>query len=186
MQKRSNKIASLVMCAMLVALYFVFSVYLSINIPNVIQISLSSLPVLLAAFLFGLPEALAVAFCGAFLEQVMFGLGPTTPIWMLPAVLQALVAGILIRLFLRRREGRSGKQKGVLVVLIILISELVLTLANTGVLYLDARIIGYPVKALYLLLPTRLVNGLARAALSIVVVPPVVYALSRVVRRKVR
>ena len=54
---------------------------------------------------------------------------------------------------------------------------------NTGALYLDGAIMGYPVKALWVLLPTRLINGSVRALLSAVLICDLLPALRRVTKK---
>ena len=49
--------------AVLIAVYVALASFVSINLGNVI-ISLSSLPILLCVFVFGVPDAVAVALCG--------------------------------------------------------------------------------------------------------------------------
>ena len=157
--------------AMLAAVYIVLASFLSLNLPFT-QISLSSFPILLCAFLFGTGDAVAVALCGSFVEQVLYGLSPTAPLWMLPPILMALAAGLPAWLF-RRLSGREMKLWQVITVAVV--GEVFLTVANTAVLYLDARIVGYPVKALAVLLPTRLLNCGLRAvcttALTVLLLP---------------
>lgn len=168
--------------AMLAAIYVLLAVYLCVN-GKLLQVSLSSLPILLGAFLFGLPDALAVALCGAFLEQLLspYGLSATTGIWILPVLLLALVAGLLFRLLRRVMETWQ-----VAMALTVLTAELVFTVANTAALYLDGYIMRYSVAALTALLPTRILNACTRTActmlLTIALVPP----LRRVLGQKGR
>lgn len=166
--------------AMMVAIYVLLAVYLCVN-GKLLQVSLSSLPILLTAFLFGTPDALIVALCGSFLEQVLspYGLSATTILWMLPVLLLALVAGLLFRLLRRVMDTWQ-----VAMALVVLTAELAFTAANTAALYLDGYIMQYSVTALTVLLPTRILNACARTActmlLSIALVPP----LRRVLGRK--
>jgi hypothetical protein len=53
----------------------------------------------------------------------------------------------------------------------IVVSELLLTALNTAALYIDGAILGYAVKALHLLMPMRVINGLVRAVISCVLIP---------------
>lgn len=86
----------LVTDALFAALYVVLAAYLTVKLP-VMEISLSTLPLLLAGFLFGPIDAVTVALIGSFLEQALsqYGLTPSAPLWMLPPILLALVAGLL-------------------------------------------------------------------------------------------
>lgn len=160
-----NLALRLTLDAVFVALYFVFGSFLTVKLPFA-EFSLASLPVLLCGFAFGPIDALAVSVCGAFAEQLLYGLSPTAPIWMLPAVLQGVYAGLV--LYAMRKNPKPLR-----IAVAVVIGELILTAANTTALYLDARIYGYSVKALYLLLPTRL----ASAGIRMVFTVPLVVTL---------
>ncbi len=175
-----SRIYRLVLDALFIALYVVLSVYLVIKTP-IVEISWATLPVLLCAFLYGVGDALAVALLGSFLEQMLtFGLTATTPIWMLPVILQALLVALLAKLIYK---ATTGKTTIVLSVLLIIASEFFLTALNTGALYLDGYIVGYPVKALVVLLPTRLLNGCVRALLSALLVTALLPPLRKVLAK---
>ena len=170
--------------ALFVALYVVLSTYLSFKIPGMIQISISTLPILLCAFLFGPADAVSVALLGTFLEQVIdpspYGFA-TLPLWLIPGAIQALIAGLGAR-----RVGSISSKKYALTatVLVIVIAELTLTMLNIGATYLDGYLLHYPVKAIQLLMPARLTNGSARCVLSAVLVPLLLSPLKRVLARQ--
>ena len=178
------RIRRIALDAVLVALFVLFSAVLTFKTP-LFEVSWASLPILVAAFLFGLPDAVAVAVLGSFLEQALssYGLGVTTPLWMAPVILQALVAGVLA--YLVRRSGNRFSLLFPVVVLevTIVVSELVLTAANIAALYLDGMIWEYALPALHLMLPGRLVNALVRMLLSCILLPPLVIALRRILRQ---
>lgn len=163
----------LVLDALFAALYVIFAVYLTVKTP-VTELSLSTLPLLLAGFLFGPGDAVLIALVGSFIEQLGFGLSPTAPIWMLPPILVALAAGLLgrpIRAVAARRLDRSRRTRAVLTIASTLLIELLCTAANTAALYLDGFICGYSVSALSILLLPRLVNLGLRAAVTCIIVP---------------
>ncbi len=172
-QPTHEKLHRMVTDAMCVALFVLFAVVLTVKTP-LFEISLASLPVLLAARLFRGRDALVVAFLGSFTEQLLspYGLSLTTPLWMAPPVLQAATAALGFFL-----AGRAKKPW--LVFLVILAAEVVLTAANTAALYADGAIMGYPVKALHLLLPTRLANGGVRTVISCLLIPPLAHILEK-------
>ena len=174
----SLKIRRLALDAVLIALFVVFSVFLAFKTPW-FEVSLAGLPILLCAYFYGAADALIVATIGSFIEQLLspYGLSVTTPIWMAPVILQAAVAAL--GFFAVRRSGRPW-----LIFAVILVAELVLTFANTAALYLDGYIVGYAVKALHLLLPTRLINGGARMVLSCILIPLLLRPLRAVVGKK--
>ncbi len=172
------KIRRLVLDAVFIALFVVFSVFLAFKTPW-FEVSLASLPILLCAYFYGPVDALIVATIGSFIEQLLsaYGLSITTPLWMAPVILQAAVAAL--GFFLVRRSGKPW-----LIFAVILVSELVLTFANTAALYLDGYVWQYAVAALHLLLPTRLLNGGVRMALSCILIPLLLRPLRTVVGKK--
>lgn len=173
--KRFLHIRRLTTDAILVALFVVFSTLLSFKTPF-FEVSLVSLPILLCAFYCGPLDAIIVATLGTFLEQALssYGLSVTTPIWMAPAIFQALVAALSFHFLYRGKSKRAW-----VLIAIIITAELVLTLANTAALYLDGAIWSYSPGALHLLLPGRLLNGAVRCVLSCVLLPLVLPILSR-------
>lgn len=160
-----QKIRRLVLDAMLVALYVVFSTVLAFKTPW-FEVSLVGLPILLAARLFGMQDALVIAALGSFLEQLMspYGLSVTTPLWMAPVVLMAAFAAL--GFFLIGRRDSLPLMLGV-----IILSELLLTALNTAALYVDGYIMQYAVKALHLIALPRIINSGVRMAISCVLVP---------------
>ena len=176
-QNRAH-VRRLVFDAMLVALFVVFSTVLSFKTPW-FEVSLVSLPILLCAYFYGWVDAVAVAALGSFIEQLVspFGLSVTTVIWMAPVMLLAAVSSL--GFFLAKKA-----KNPVWIVLVIVVAELVLTFANTAALYLDGYIWQYSVKALHLLLPTRLINGGVRTVISCILLPLLLRSLSRVLARR--
>ncbi|MCQ2385943.1 MAG: ECF transporter S component, partial [Clostridia bacterium] len=132
-----NKILRLCTDAVLAALFFALSLF-SIKVGDVFKFTLSSFPILLAGLLFGLPDACAVAVIGAFLEQALssYGLPPTTPLWLLPAIVRALTIGIYAAACRKTYRYYS-------VILVCVLSSFLVTVTNTAVMYLDSVILGY-------------------------------------------
>ena len=170
--------------ALFVALYVILSTYLSFKIPGTVQISISTLPILLCAFLFGPADAVTVALLGPFLEQVIdpspYGFA-TLPLWLIPPAVQALIAG-----FGARGIGKLTSKKTALIatVAVIVTAELTLTMLNLGTQYIDGYLMQYPVKAIQLLLPARLLNSSVRCVLSSILVPLLLPPLKRVLARQ--
>ena len=169
--------------AMFVALYVILGTFLSFKIPGAIQISFSTLPILLCAFLCKPTDAVAVALIGTFLEQVIdpspYGFA-TLPLWLIPNAVLALIAAAGAWRITRLENRRLAV---VLTCITIVIAELILTACNTGMLYLDGYLLQYPVKALHLLLPTRIVNGLVRSAISACMVSLLAPPLRRILAK---
>ena len=97
--RRGISTRRLTMNAVFIALHVVLD-FASIYIGNEIKLSFASFPLLCAAMLFGTVDGIYVAGIGEFIYQLlMYGLGPTTLLWMLPPMLHALIAGLLARRF---------------------------------------------------------------------------------------
>ena len=134
------------------------------------------IPLLLCAFLFTPVDAVTVAVLGTLLEQILdpspYGF-MTLPMWLVPNAVLALVVALGA---IRIRKMESRKTALVCTAVLIVCAEVLLTALNTAALYVDGYILGYSVKALHLLLPTRVANCFVRAAISCVVclalIPP--------------
>ena len=110
--------------------------YLALDMGSM-KVTLEALPILLGALLFGPVDGVLIAFVGTAISQLLYyGISVTTLLWMLPYVLCGLFAGLYAK---RRGFSLGGKQT----VLIIVLCEILISLLNTGVLYLDSRIYAY-------------------------------------------
>ena len=178
-----TKIYRLAMNALFVALYFILGTYLSFKIPGAVQISFSTVPLLLCAFLFTPVDAVTVAVLGPLLEQILdpspYGF-MTLPMWLVPNAVLALVVALGA---IRIRKTESRKIALACTVVLIVCAEILLTALNTAALYVDGYLLDYSVKALHLLLPTRVANCFVRAAISCVVclalIPPLRHQLKK-------
>lgn len=110
--------------------------YLAFDFLNV-KISFESVPVLIAALLFGPLDGAAVGLVGTLCYQLLrYGVSATTALWILPYVLCGLVVG-----WYAKRRGFELTQAQTLA--IVICAEYMVTLLNTPVIYLDSRIYGY-------------------------------------------
>ncbi len=130
------------------------------------EISWQSLPVLVCAFLMRPGNAIVVSLLGSFVEQLRWGLGFATVLYMLPWLLFGILCGFGAMWW--RRDPKIWKST-----LVIVVAELVLNLSNTAVLlYLGYAVIDLSSPWLtfwgFLL---RTPQALVRAVLSSVTVP---------------
>jgi uncharacterized membrane protein len=153
--------------AMLAAVYVLLAHFFALNL-GFITLSWSTLPLFLVAFLFGTSDALCVAFVGSLVEQLLYGIDATTPIWLLIPVLFAAVAG------LGSKITRKHDSVAVLITVIV-VAEVLYTLINSaGIVLGDTVYTGSFVGALTATLakmPARLANCAARATLSAITLP---------------
>lgn len=166
----NRKTRALALDAMLAAMFVALS-FLSVNLPN-IKLSFDSLPILVGAVLFGPIDGLAIGLVGSFISQMItYGLTVTTPLWIIPAGIRGLIVGLYAR-----KHGFKMNLKQT--ELIVILSALAVTVANTLVMYLDSIIFGYYsyVYVFGAIIP-RIIAGILTAALLAAVLPTIVKAL---------
>lgn len=172
---KNCKTRRLAMDAMLVAMYVVLSM-VSIKLPNM-KITLDSLPILVAAALLGPIDGMAVGLLGSFINQMLtYGLTVTTPLWILPAG----VRGVIVGLCAKRHSFDMGVKETETVTIL---SALVVTALNTGVMYVDSVIFGYYSWAyVFGAVIPRVIAGILTAAVFAAILPTLV----RVLRERLR
>lgn len=151
--------------AMLTALYVALSLVATLNLWW-IRISVDSLPILVAAMLFGPAGGMLVGLLGSFLNQLLtYGLTATTVLWILPAAVRGLLVGVAVKY--------CKKLTALNTCLIFTGSALLTTVINTGVMYVDSIVGGYYTKE-YVFggLLTRLGSGVLIALVMSFAVPP--------------
>ena len=158
--------------AMLAALCAVLG-YLSLDFVNV-KITFESVPVLMAALLFGPVDAAAVGGVGTLIYQLLrYGVSATTPLWILPYILTGALVG-----YCAKRSGFTLSRRQML--LLIVAAELLVTLLNTGVIYLDSVIYGYYFPGIILgALALRLALCIIKAAAYAFALPPLLRPIRR-------
>ena len=166
-----NKTKRIALCAMLAAMFECLSL-LSINLGSM-KITLDFLPIIIAAMLFGPVEGAIVGLAGSFLNQLLtYGLSITTILWILPAGVRGLLVGTYVK---EHSFSLTRKQ----MIFIFILSALIVTVLNTGVMYLDRIIIGYPFAATLITVVLRIVNGILTAILFAFILPPVIQRLKK-------
>jgi len=135
METSRNYTKQLVLDAVLAALCAVLG-YISLDLGN-LKLTFESLPILLGALLFGPLDGMAIGGMGTLIYQlVRYGMDITTPMWMIPYIL----CGMLVGWYAQRHNFElSRRQTAALIVL----NELLITLLNTGVIYLHSKIFDY-------------------------------------------
>ena len=132
--KSSNTIKMICLAGVMAALYVCLDfLAVSVSAPfgNSLKISISGLPVIIVAVFCGPWWGAATGFIGAFIGQLIsYGIGPTTILWVIPAVARGILMGYLFRAF-------KKSTKPSIIAIETCISSLVVTLLNTGALLLD-------------------------------------------------
>lgn len=128
--------------ALLAAMYVPLSLYVAVQVGNV-RISFGSLPVVVAALLFGPVDAVAAAMVGEFFKQLLtYGVTYTTVLYLIPPALRGLVVG-LGALGLLSLRGRRLEERRMLCYAVCIAAAVCTTLGNTLVNWLDSVLMGY-------------------------------------------
>ena len=162
----------------LVAIYCVLSI-LTIRITPNLQITFTGLVILIACVLYGPWDAILIALIGSFISQLrsVYGLTITTPLWMIPPVLRAAAFGIAYELFFIK--GVRLEEKKVLYFILSVLAGLIVTIANTAAIFLDAMILGYPAAFAWLETLFRFLSSIGSSVACALLSLPVIYALQK-------
>ena len=161
---------------MLLAIYIVLST-LTVRITPNLQITFTGIAIIMACVLYGCPDAILVALFGSFIAQLRgpYGLSITTPLWMIPPILRAVVFGLFYHIYLKK--GILLQNKKILFFVYVAIAGLVTTIANTGAIYLDAYIFQYPVALALVESIFRFISSIASSLVIAGLSLPIIYAL---------
>lgn len=166
----------LTVIALLIAVYVVLSIVGTLNLWW-IRISVDSLPIILGALLYGPAGGLLVGLLGSFMNQLLtYGLTATTALWVIPAAVRGALIGAYAK-----KHGYALSRAQVIGVLVV--TAVIVTALNTGVMYLDSVINGYYSYA-YVFggVVIRVISGAATAVVMAFVAPPVIELLHRSLR----
>ena len=163
--------------ALLAAMYVPLSLYVAVQVGNV-RISFGSLPVVVAALLFGPVDAVAAAMVGEFFKQLLtYGVTYTTVLYLIPPALRGLVVG-LGALGLLSLRGRRLEERRMLCYAVCIAAAVCTTLGNTLVNWLDSVLMGYYFPGLILGdFVWRLIVGMINAVVMSSLAIPLVKAL---------
>ena len=158
--------------AMLAAMVAVLG-YVSLDFTS-IKITFESVPILIGSLLFGPLHGAAIGLVGTLIYQLLrYGVSATTALWILPYVLCGLLVGTYAK---AHRYTLSRAQ----VLFIVVLAELMVTLLNTGVIYVDSKLYGYYTPALITgSLALRLVICVVKALAYSFALPPLLQAVRR-------
>lgn len=179
MGKNDSIIRRMCVDGMLVGLFVVLTL-VNIKIGPMVRISFGSLPVVFASLLFGPLDGFIVACIGEFVCQVVnYGFSLTTVLWVLVPGVRALFIGFISYLF--KRKGRALEKHLVWYFATLIVASLLVTLANTGVSFLDAYLYEYPFTFVWLTNGIRALISLATAVVIGLICIPLVKAIGSLV-----
>lgn len=170
---KNNKTFKLVIDAMLAAMVAVLG-YISID-ATVFKITFESLPIFIGAFLLGPVDGMLIGGVGTLIYQLLrYGFAYTTVLWMLPYI----VAGLLCGLVAKSDKFNTSKIKFIVVTLC---AELLISVLNTGVIFLDSKINHYYYAGIILgSLALRMVVAVAKGIVFGAILPYLLSAIKKI------
>ena len=162
--KNQSIVFKMTLMGLSLALYVALS-YASINL-QFIKISMTGLPIIFIAVVYGPIEGMLVGGIGEFFCQLVsqYGLTPTTPLWVLPAVVRGLIVGLLFK-------QKDVKEHLKLWIFTVVLCCLAVTAINTFVIWLDAKLFQYPSGLTSITILLRFAGSIASAVIYALVVP---------------
>lgn len=153
------------MDAVLIAMYVVLNSF-SLRAAN-IKFTLDAFPIIVGAVMFGPLHGSLIGFLGSTVYQLFisgYGITPTTPLWIIPAVVRGLIIGLY-----SKRKGYEPEGKGL--IFITILSGLAVTSLNTVALYADSMIYNYYSYELVfgLLIPKFIISIVLAVAFALIV-----------------
>ena len=162
--KNERLVFKMALLGLCLALYFALN-FVSVDL-RFIKLSVKYLPIIFTCALFGPVEGMLVALFGEFFCQLtsQYGLGPTTPLWLIPPVLFALIVGLIFK----HKDVRTHLK---LWIFTVVLACVILTAVNTVFMLVDAKIMGYSQQFTFVMIILRFVSSILSAALYIFLVP---------------
>ena len=173
MQKNRNKIIKICLAAIFAALYMVLDM-LAISLSANIKITFGGLPILLASFLLGPVYGAAAGTVGSFISQMLkYGFSATTVLWILPAAVRGISAGLLFIAFKKRT-------KIIPLGITIITSSILVTAYNTLAIYVDS-VVNHYYSFVYVFGDTvwRVVSSLLSAIVYTAIILPLLKAIQK-------
>ncbi len=174
---RRTVVIRMAIVAVMAALYFVLA-FLKISIGN-IRITPASIAIVIIALLYSPGDAIMVAFVGEFLQQLVgpYGITPTLPLWLIPPMIRAAIISLTAYFF--RRNDQHLEDHYVIYFITVVVAAIHTTGANTGIIYLDAFLLDYPVAYVQFETLFRFISGMITAIIVGALSIPVVKALRK-------
>ena len=161
--KNQSIVFKMTLLGLSLALYIALS-FASINL-QFIKISMTGLPVIFIAVVYGPLEGALVGGIGEFIYQLSsYGLTPTTALWILPTIVRGLIVGFMFK-------QKDVKKHLKLWVFTVILCCLAVTIVNTFVIWLDAKIFEYPSQLTAITMLFRFVGSIASAVIYALIVP---------------
>lgn len=175
--RRNPIVYRLVIDSLLAAIYFLLT-YFKLNLSG-LYITFAILPVIFVSCYFGIFDSLIIVALGEFLYQAVgeYGITVTTPLWILPPLFRAATISLLSHHFEKKDDHLENHV--IIYFVSLIIGSLLTSAANTGVIYLDAYLMGYGVTYTIVTTILRFVSTMVTAIVLGAVMIPVLRTLRK-------
>ncbi len=171
-KNKQSFITNICISGMMAALYIVMEIFLKeislVLFVKSYELPLSALPIMLAAVLAGPLYGAGAGLVGELICQAVseYGIGVTTPLWVLPVATRGLLMGLILLAF-------KSNTKPLPLVVASAVSSVAATVLNTLALLIDSKINGYYSYTLVFgsALPRMLISLIFSVALIVVSIP---------------
>lgn len=176
--KNRFSIYKICMLALLTAMMVLLKRTIAIETPY-FKFNFASLPIMLAAMLFGPVEGMVVGLLGEFIAQITgpYGLAPTTVLYVAPAAIRGTVVGL--GAVWCRRTGKRIESRPAACYAICFAGAVLTTLGNTMSIWLESVMYHTEFMVHIPFLPGRFATSAATTVIVTTVCIPVVHALRR-------
>ena len=122
--------------ALLISMFYIFSIFLTINPFGNIKWTLQSMPLFIGSCMFRIIPGMLIGGIGMFLNQALsnYGLTPTIVLWILPYIISGFFSGLIFQKY------DINKNKLYLNFINFIILLLIITILNTFAFYIDSKL----------------------------------------------
>lgn len=164
--RKEGQVFKITLLGMCLALFIVLNYASFVILPPAIKFSLKALPVVFISVVFGPWYGALLGGVGEFICQTIseYGLTPTTPLWILPWVVDGIIVGLLFK-------HKDVKKHKVLWAITVIVSCIAVTSLNTLALWIDSVVVGYSPNLTAVTIPLKFVNSVITSILIGLLIP---------------
>ncbi len=158
---KKNLVLKICLCANMAALAIALD-FISIKIGNDIKITLYALPLMFVGIMYGPTLGLLTGLVSGFVMQIIseYGLGPTTPLWMLAPIIWGALSGFIYKLL-------KSKNTLINIGIVVISTSIFVTLINSLVIFLDSKLMGYASTQTFLMIFIKIGTSLVMSVIYI-------------------
>ena len=167
------KIKKLTIKALFVSIFVIFSKFLTFTPYMGYRITFKNIVIYISAIILNMKEVALIACLGELLNQITgeYGVTMTTALWILPYVIVAILSSVFIK---------KAYKNFLLCFITIVLLNILLTILNTIVIYIDSKIFGYYSEALVFgSFFMKIISGVITAIIYTFIMNPIVEKIKK-------